>query len=813
MPATPSPLATRLRLDPDLLRWSCPPELIPAETTEEVEPIEGIIGQERAIKALKLGVELFSPGYNIFVCGLSGTGKATTIKSILEKIHPTAPPPKDYCYVYNFHDEDRPTLLAFEKGKGSAFKKDIDAAIAHFQNRIPKIFEEENFVRQRAAIIDEYNQKEAELFTAFEEKISADGFLLGRIQEGQLIRPELMVKIGEKSYFMQDLSGAVAEKLITQEEGEAIVERYNTHRNELQDVFRKGVQITRIYQKRVADYEAESISTLVHAVIGDVRSRYPDEKVGVYLNDFSAHLLANVEPFKPQEGRGEGEAPDAQEQSSFLEYAVNLLLDNAKTEGCPVVIETVPTFVNLFGAIEKSFDARGFWYTNFTHIKAGSLLRADGGYLVINAFDALTEPGVWKGLQRVLLNRKLEIQGIDAYFQMSSSIIKPEPLDLNVKVIMVGNNEIYSMLDAYEHDFKKIFKVKADFDYEMDNSAIAVQQYAALIRKLCQDENLKHFDKGAIAAVVEHGARLADSKTKLTTRFSEVADIVREANYWCAQNSNTYVTAVHVAKAVRETEDRYGLYREKLQEIIRREVILIDVAGARTGQVNGLAVYSDGTYSFGKPTRITASVAAGEGGIINIEREAKMSGSTHDKGVLILGGYLRSAFAQKKPLALTASVCFEQSYSGVDGDSASSTEIYALLSALAGAPIRQDLAVTGSVNQQGDIQPIGGVNEKIEGFYEVCADRGLTGTQGVIIPAQNVENLMLKPEVVDAVRAGRFHLYAVSRIDEGIELLTGKPAGARKADGTYPAKSLFGLVQKRLADLAAGKRGRKNGGK
>ena len=790
-----------LELKPEQLKWKCPPDLIPAETTEEVEPIEGIIGQERAIKALKLGVELFSPGYNIFVCGLSGTGKATTVKTILEKFHPTAAPLKDYCYVYNFHDEDRPTLLTFARGQGLQFKHDIDEAVNMLRNRIPRIFEDEQFVKQKAEIIDEYNQKEGELFSEFEQKISKDGFVLGKIQEGQLIRPELMPKIGDKTFLINDLMSAVEQELLTAEQAQTLVEQYNAYRNDLQDIFRQGVNLTRFYQKKVADHEAQAASFVANAILEEATAEYTEEKVRKYVKDLTENILENIDRIRKADAKAQSSEEES-EEDEFIEYQVNLLLDNSPTEGCPVIIETTPSFVNLFGTIEKAFDSRGFWYTNFTRIKAGSLLRADGGYLVINAFDALTEPGVWKGLQRVLLNRKLEIQGIDSYFQLSASIIKPEPIDINVKVIMVGNNEIYSLLDNYEHDFKKIFKVKADFDYEMPNSDEAVKQYTALIRKLCTDEGLKHFDKTAIAAVIEFGARLAESQMKLTTRFSEIADIIREANYWCAQNSNTYVTEWHVHKAIDESYDRHALYEEKMQEMIKQQVLLIDVEGERIGQLNGLAVYGGTRYSFGKPTRITASIGVGEAGIINIEREARMSGNTHDKGILILAGYMREKFAQEQALTLSASVCFEQSYSGVDGDSASSTEIYALLSALSGLALTQSIGVTGSVNQKGDIQPIGGVNEKVEGFFSVCKERGLTGNQGVMIPKQNVLDLMLKEEILEAVRKKKFHVWAISNITEGIEILTGVPAGAQRKDGKYDPHTVFGKVERRLTELA-----------
>lgn len=779
-------------LESSQLRWYCPDDLIPAETTEGVEPIEGIIGQDRALKALKLGVELYSPGYNIFICGLSGTGKATTIKTILEKIQPRKVLTRDFCFVNNFEDPDRPRLLVFERGQGRRFQADMAEAMQMVLERIPGQFEEEEFLKKKQALIDEYNRLEAELFGAFEKQIEPDGFLLGRVQEGQAVHPEILVKLGDKAVMVSDLAAAVAQQLIAKEDAERFAEKYREHKLALQDVFRRGLKLSREYQKKISDHERHVGEFLVLAVFKDLFEDYTDEKTQAYLNAVMESILDNLEQFK---------TPSEEMTGVPTEYEVNLLLDNSATSCCPVVIETVPTFRNIFGTIERKQDANGFFYTDFTMIKSGSLLQADGGFLVLNAADALTEPGVWKNLQRVLLYRQMEIQSLEMFAQQSASALKPESIDVNVKVILIGNNEIYGALSEYERDFKKIFKVKADFDYEMPNTDLAVKQYTALVRKLISDEGLKHFDKHAIASIVEYGARLVDSKKKLTTQFSEIADIVREANYWCQQNSNKYVTGEHVDKAIEEAYNRHALYEDKLQEMIDNEVILIDVDGERIGQINGLAVYGGERFSFGKPTRITATVSAGKAGIINIEREAKMSGSTHDKGMLILSGFVREQFAQERPLSLTASISFEQSYSGIDGDSASSTEVYALLSALSELPITQSVAVTGSINQKGDIQPIGGVNEKIEGFFEVCERRGLTGRQGVIIPRQNVDDLMLRARVVDAVVAGKFHVWAVDNVTQGIGLLTGVAAGERGSNGRYPADTVFGMVERRLERL------------
>jgi lon-related putative ATP-dependent protease len=777
------------------LRWTCPPEMIPADTTEGVEPIEGIIGQDRALKALKLGVELFSPGYNIFVCGLSGTGKATTIKTILEKIQPHKTLLRDLCYVHNFENEDEPVLLTFERGQGAAFKAEMAETLAMIRERLPGQFEEEEFVKKRKSMMEEFNRKNADLYLAFEKEIQPDGFVVGRVQEGQSVHPDLMLRIQDKVFLMSDIHEAVDQQLVTAEQAEHVLERYRVLRVRLEDVFREGMKLNREFQRTMHEQERDVLSVVVNAAARELVENFPDPKVQHYLTQAREFILDNVEEVKKDASETEEESFD------FSVFDVNLLLDSSTGPDCPVVIETNPTFRNVFGTVERQQDGQGFWLTNFTMIKSGSLLRADGGFLVLNAADTLTEPGVWKMLQRVLLYRKLEIQSIETLSQQSVTAMKPEAIDVNVKVILIGNNEIYGMLSAYERDFKKIFKVKADFDYEMQNTDIAVKQYTALVRKLISDEGLKHFDRDAIAAIVEYGARLVENKGKLTTQFSEIADIAREANYWCRQNSNRYVMLEHVVKAYEEARNRHSLFEEKMQEMIEDHSVLIDVSGARIGQINGLAVYGGERFYFGKPTRITAAVGAGRTGIINIEREAGLSGSTHDKGVLILAGYLRERFAQEHPLTLAASLSFEQSYSGVDGDSASSTEIYALLSALSGIPLRQDVAVTGSVNQKGVIQPIGGVNEKIEGFFQVCEAFDLTGEQGVVIPVQNVQNLMLHARVVEAVRQGRFHIWTVSTIEEGIEILTGVKAGSANEQGRYPTDTVFGRAQARLDDF------------
>lgn len=494
--------------------------------------------------------------------------------------------------------------------------------------------------------------------------------------------------------------------------------------------------------------------------------------------------------------------PFVQPADELTEFQVNVIVDNSETKGAPIVIETNPTYRNLFGTMERSVDRSGIWRTDFTKIRAGALLQANGGYLVVNALDALIEPGVWPALKRTLRNRIFEMQTYDPFYFITTSVLKPEPIEIDVKVVMIGDAFLYQLLYYRDEDFKKIFKVKADFDSVMPKEKKNVMEYASFIKKICSGENLIPFDSTGVAGVVEFGVRLAGRQSKLSTRFTFIADLIREASYWTKKDKSKYVTRKHVEKAIDEWIRRVSLIEDKIQELIEDGTIMIDTKGEVVGQINGLSVLDVGDYAFGKPTRITAQTSVGRAGVINIEREADLSGKTHNKGVLILSGYMRGKYAQDKPLVMSASLCFEQSYSGVDGDSASSTEVYAILSSLSGLPLRQDIAVTGSVNQNGEIQPIGGVNQKIEGFYEVCKAKVLTGTQGVIIPHQNVEDLMLRTEVVEAVKKGKFHIYSVKTIDEGIEILTGVKAGKRRKNGTFEKDTVNYLVEEKLKELA-----------
>jgi ATP-dependent Lon protease len=794
-------------LSPDELKWSCPVEKLQFETTDEIEPLEDIIGQDRALKALKLGTELFAPGYNIFVCGLTGTGRMTTIKHILKQISPKAPQAPDRCYVYNFKNPDEPRLLEFPRGQAIMFKRNMEAMIFYLKQKIPRTLEDEKYVEAKNKLIEKYQRKEQELLREFQKKVEKERFAIINMQVENVIKPSIVPIVEGKPVPIEQLVNLAKSGKISEEEVREIERKYLELQAQMQEIFKKEMILARELSRELEELEREAVRSIVDGIIDEIKEQFKIPKVHEYLDDVRKHILNNLHIFKATAGQVKPVpfSPEQKEEIDlFLPYRVNVILDNSEQEGVPVIIETAPTFSNIFGTIEKVYDSRGFWRTDFTKIKAGSILKADGGYLVLNARDALSEPGVWKALKRTLMYRKLEIQPMDVFFQISSISLKPEPIEINTKVIMLGDPELYHLLYEYDEDFQKIFKIKADFDFEMDLNDEAIIQYAKFIRKICRDENLRPFEKEAIGKVVEFAVRQAGRRDKITTRFSTIADLIRESDYWARVDGSNQVKPSHVQKAIQESFERRKMIEDKIKEMISKGVILVDVTGERVGQVNGLTIYEIGDYRFGRPVRITASVSMGRAGIINIERESNLSGRIHDKGVLILAGYLREKYAQDKPLTLSASICFEQSYSGIDGDSASSTELYALLSALSGLPIKQGIAVTGSVNQKGDIQPIGGVNEKIEGFFDVCKAKGLTGEQGVIISKKNVDDLMLRDDVIEAVKKGLFHIYPVETIDEGIEILTGVKAGKRLKDGKFEPGTVNYLVDKRLREISKG---------
>jgi ATP-dependent Lon protease len=793
--------AVHPELNPGELRWKCDPSIFDFDSTDSIEPIEGILGQERALKAIRLGVDLRKPGYNIYIAGLSGTGKATTVKKMLEHISSNCPALYDYAYVNNFKDEDRPVLLTFPVGQARAFKQEMQSTIDMLKVKIPQTLESETNTNRKKKIISQYNEREQAILSSFEEKLGSDNFTLGQVKIGDAARPDIFPVVDQKAIPVYQLEEQVVANKISKEDAQEILKKYNNYQQELQIIFRKGLKLSQEFQQKLFKLERDSVGVVVKGIIENLKEKFNDKKILTFLFDVEEHILNNIQVFK-------GVKPDHEPAAEgfiidyFKEYDVNVILDNSETSECPVVVETNPTYTNIFGTVEKINDGRGGFYTDFTKIKSGSLLRANGGYLVLNVNHLFEEQGVWRMLKRVLTYRKLEIQDPPGLLQLSPSTLKPEPIDIDTKIILIGSQYIYSVLSEHEYDFKKIFKVKADFDYEIKHSPEILIQYARVVKKLIKDENLCEFSRNAMAYLIEISAKYAGQKNKLTLRFSQIADLAREASFWAKEEAECMVTEAHVKKAYDFAVERHGMLESKISDMFSDEMILIDTDGERTGQINGLAVYGADFYSFGRPTRITATVSLGSGSIINVEREAGMSGRHYNKGVLIISGYFRETFGQDMPLSFNANLVFEQSYGTVDGDSASCAEIYALLSTLSGLPLKQSLAVTGSLNQKGDVQPIGGVNEKIEGFFDVCESRGLTGEQGVIIPVQNVKELMLKDEVIEAVSQKKFHIYPVARVEEGIELLTGVKAGEKTKEG-YEADSVFYLVEKKIKDLYA----------
>ncbi|MGB3346074.1 MAG: ATP-binding protein [Candidatus Humimicrobiia bacterium] len=786
------------------LRRRCDPKSLGFKSTDELKVHKDIIGQKRAVNALRLGLDIKSVGYNIFVTGLVGTGRKTAINYLLEETERIKNIPDDKLYVNNFKNPDMPRLIRLPAGQGRSLKKDMDGIVEYLLKNIPSIFESKDYKQRKKEVVESLKNKQKELIAVFEKKIAEEKFTLIRLQFGVFTKPAILPLIDGKPLNFDQLTVIVEKGKFPKEELQKLKEKHSELTDKMETVFKEMRYIEKEIRERLKSLDNEVVTPLVERRINEIKEKYKNEKVDEYLDEVKENILDNLDRFQKKTEKESIQLPEisAPSEDAFLEYQVNLLVDNYGAKKAPVIFETSPTYRNLFGTIEVTPGKFGSWQTDFTKIKAGSLLRADGGFLIIEALDTLIEPGVWQALKRTLRNRKIEIQNYAPFYMISISALKPELIDCDIKVAMVGDAFLYHILYNRDEDFKKIFKVRADFDSVMDVKRESVMQYANFVKNIVTNEKLVPFNCDAVAAVVEFGMRLAGKQKKLSTQFNNIADVLREANYWAHKEKSSQVTEKHVEKAIEEKIERSRLTEEKIQEMIEEGTIMIDTKGFVVGQVNGLSVYDTGDYSFGKPTRITAKTSVGGSGIINIEREAELSGRIHSKGVLILAGYLRSKYAQDKPLAMSASLCFEQSYSGVEGDSASSTEVYALLSALSDLPIRQDIAVTGSVNQKGEIQPIGRVNQKIEGFYDVCKTKKFTGTQGVMIPHQNIDDFMLRKDVINAVKQGKFHIYPVKTINQGIEILTGVKSGRRKKDGTYEVGTVNYLVDKKLREFA-----------
>lgn len=785
-------------LPADKLRWKLNPEKIPFKTSDECKACEGIIGQERAIRAIQTGLDVKSLGYNIFITGMVGTGRTTAIKQLLENLEKGEKTPEDILYVNNFKNPDEPKLITLPAGKGKLFKEAMEHLITMLKTSIPELLKSKYYTERKDSIVESQQKKHKEILKSFEDEVAKEGFSVIQVQMGLFVKPDLVPLINDQPTPFNKLEVLVREKKFPEEKLEKLKKKYEELTDRLEEIFEMIKETEEKTRQLLKEWDAESITPIIKGAVSEIRTKFDFPIIFDYLDNAEYTLIKNIDLFKGQKK----EQKEKELVDPLLEYRVNLLIDNSEQKGAPVIIETNPNYINLFGSIEATLNRFGIWQSDFTKIKTGSLLKANGGYLVMNALDALTELGVWPTLKRTLRNKKLEIQNLASLYLISASRLKPQPIEINVKVVMVGDSHIYNLLYFLDEDFKKIFKVKAEFDSETKKDEKTIKEYAAFIKKICEEDKLFPFDKEGIAALIEYATRLAGRQKKLSTRFHIIADVIREAHYWTKKDNKKIISRAHVKKAIEERFERVSLIEDKIQEMIEEGTIMIDTDGKIIGQVNGLSVYNIGEFFFGKPIRITARTSVGRAGVINIEREADLSGRTHNKGVLILGGYLRGKYALNKPFSLSASLAFEQSYSGVDGDSASSTEVYAILSSLSNLPLRQDIAVTGSLNQRGEIQPIGGVNEKIEGFFDVCKAKAITGNQGVIIPHQNVQNLMLREDVIETVREGKFHIYPIKTIDEGIEILTGIKAGKRKKDGTFEEGMVNHLVDQELQRLA-----------
>lgn len=782
------------KLDYTKARRRCPPNFIACESTLDLEPLMEIIGQDRAVKALQFGLDIKEEGFNIYVAGMPGTGKKTAILTFLELRAKDMPTPSDWCYVYNFEEEDKPNALRLPSGMGVQFRDDMAKFVEDMRKALAAAFESEDYANRREEVTKQFDDMKQELLKTLNKKASDAGFVLQRTEIGLLIIPIINGQIIQE----QQLS------ILPQSVRDEIQSRRKKLQDELKSAFRQFRDSDKDAEAAIEKFNKEVAEFAMDHLIQRLKDKYGGvaECMG-YVEAVRNDVLGNLDAILGAQKQPEtpfpflmGQTPDP-----TFRYKVNLMVDNSKQEGAPVVMEMNPTHSHLFGATEK--EARfGALITDYTMIRAGSAHKANGGYLVIPVEELARNPGSYETLKRTIMNQKLDIEELaERMGYITTKSLRPEPIPFDAKVIIVGESRIYYLLYQLDPEFKKIFKVKAEFDTTMDRDEKNVRQYAQFMCTLCNKEDLKHLDSSGISAVVEFSSRLAADQEKLSTQFAEVSDIIREANFYAKQNGSEQITEAHVRQAVEAKVYRSNLIEEKIEEMMERGSILVDTGGEKVGQVNGLAVLGTGDYMFGKPSRITASIGAGKDGIIDIEREAEMGGPTHTKGVHILTGFLTSRYAGQHPLSLTARLTFEQSYSGVDGDSASSTETYSLLSALSGVPIKQNLAVTGSVNQKGEVQAIGGVNEKIEGYYELCKYRGLDGSHGVVIPESNVKNLMLKEEVVESIKNGTFSVYPVRTIDEGIEVLTGVPTG-EKIDDEWTPGSINEKVQKRLDELA-----------
>ena len=779
------------------LKMTCNENMFHFETTKELEPINDGIGQERGIKALEFGIDINVKGYNIYLEGPSGVGKTMYTKNYLESIAPKKKVPNDWCYIYNFQNPNEPIAVSLPAGQGKEFKESMDGFIKEVKKDIKKTFNADDFEKEKALIKKEFEEKRESLLTKLNEDSLKYGFHVKSAQNGIYMFPVVDGKVVQEEEFEK-----LDEEIKKQYEEKSVIVQ-----QQIMEVIGQIKQIERESDKKVSEWQSNVALLTVNAHINYIKSKYKrNKKINQFLNDVKQDVLKNVSYFleedRPQQPQQAQPSPMQRKQDPCLNYRVNLFIDNSTREGCPVIMDSNYTYQNLFGKLEYE-NYYGSLKTDFTMLKPGLMHKANGGYIIFQAKDLLTNAMCYEELKRILRVKEIAIDNtMEQRSSMAMISLKPEPIPLDVKVILIGNASIYHTLLSMDSDFRKLFKIKVEFEETAPIDETNVNKLARFVHTFCEQEELPPLDKSAMARLVEFASRLAGDKDKLSTRFTDIGQVVGEAGTWAKLDKAKVVTKQYIDKALAERIDRIKKYDEKYTEMIKENTLLINTKGSLVGELNGLTVMTIGDYTFGKPSKITVNTYTGKGGVVNIEREVELSGSTHSKGVYILSGYLGEMFAQDIPLCLTASICFEQLYNGVDGDSASSTELYGLLSSLSGIPIKQSIAVTGSVNQKGQIQPIGGVNEKIEGYFQICKMRGLDGSHGVMIPVQNVNNLQLSDEIVDAVKNKKFHIYAVSTIEEGIEVLTGVPAGKKDKDGKFPAGTVNHLVYEKLKKYA-----------
>lgn len=795
-PLDPATLAVPL----ERLRWRCDPESLGFDCVTEVPQTQGIIGQERALEAIRLGMSIRSRGFNVFVTGPPGSGRGTTVRHLLESVDSGRGAPPDVVFVHDFRNPDSPRNLTLAAGRGRTLRRALEDAIAAMRRGIAGFYESDAYKKRAQEVVERHQLLEKEAVRELETKAKAEHFALVQVQLGPYTKPDVAPLIGGEATPLEKIEELVGEGKFSAGDYEKLRAKQTELRGLLETAFKRSRELKRSLRDELAALDLEFAGPIVDEALHDARTVSADPELQGHLDSVRAEVLKDLSRFVDRENE-QGELPPKlplEDDPRYRPFLVNLLVDNEGRTTAPMVFETTPNQRNLFGTIERVVDRGGHWRSDFLHIKAGSVLRANGGFLVFDLTDAAQDTGVWAALKRTLRHQQVDIQSFDPLFLVSTSALKPEPIPVDVRVIVLGDSYSYQYLHGLDPDFRKIFKVKAEFDTVMPRNREGIERYVRFMRNVSAEESLRCPDKTGAAALIEEGARMAAQEEKLSTRFSELADLLREASWRAEQAGAERVDAAIFEQTLEARARRFRLPEEKMQEMIEDDTIRIETAGGVIGQVNALTVFDLGDHRFGKPTRITAQTSLGQGGILSIEREAELSGRTFNKAMLILDGFFRARFGQDFPLSVNASIAFEQSYGEVEGDSASVAEILALLSSLSEVPLRQEFAVTGSADQRGQVQPIGGVNEKIEGFFDVCAARGLTGREGVVIPRRDVGELMLRHEVVEAVRDARFHVFAVDTVEQAIELMTGVAAGRQGEDGLYEEGTVFGRTQDRL---------------